>query len=60
MSQNKVWTLMNDDGSYRGKTHAYDCYMFRSFTWQKSEYVQVDAKDIPDNVGRCGFCGGGR
>jgi hypothetical protein len=34
--------------------------MFESFSWVRGGYRKVDAGDIPDTVGRCGFCGGGR
>ena len=47
----------------RGKTHAIDCHMIDSFHWVdgvKGDYRNVDVKDIPDNVDRCRFCGGGR
>jgi hypothetical protein len=59
----KVWVLWDWDDKNdrpRGKTHALDCHMIDTFHWAKGDYRKVDVTDIPDYVGRCGFCGGGR
>jgi hypothetical protein len=57
----KVWVLWDDENDRRrGKTHALDCHIIDSFHWAKGAYRKVDVTDIPDHVGRCGFCGGGR
>jgi Transcription elongation factor, GreA/GreB, C-term len=34
--------------------------MIDTFHWIKGEYRKVVVTQIADNVGRCGFCGGGR
>jgi hypothetical protein len=34
--------------------------MIDGFHWVTSTYRKVDVTEIPDSVGRCGFCGGGR
>jgi hypothetical protein len=57
----QVWVLWDDETNRpRGKTHALDCHMFESFHWVKGGYRKVTVDEIPDDVGRCGFCGGGR
>lgn len=43
-----------------GKTHDLNCHRIDGFHWVTSPYRKVDVTEIPDSVGRCGFCGGGR
>lgn len=52
-----------DDGANRprGKTHALDCNWVDGLERNATDdYRKVDVREIPDNVPRCGFCGGGR
>jgi hypothetical protein len=55
-----VLVLLDARGRPRGKTHALDCHMAPTFHWAKGRYETVRARDIPDWVPPCGFCGGGR
>lgn len=61
MGTGETYVLIKADPAGRGlgyKTHASDC------TWvgggKVGEHVQVPLSNLPSEMGRCKFCGGGR
>jgi hypothetical protein len=63
----KVLVMVDENGRFRGKTHALDCSHAQTWAAQghgdgygPRPYQLVAAYVVPEHVGRCSFCGGGR
>ena len=63
----KVLVMLDAHGRMRGKSHAPECAHAQTWGVQghgqgygPRPYKLVEATSVPDTIGRCRFCGGGR
>lgn len=56
-----VWDNDRDGPLPRTKTHAAGCYVVDpNRPGKQHEYRRIAVADVPENLGRCEICGGGR